>query len=252
MRNVFILFLSWIVWAADASAQYDLRNIEFLSNLTASQSGIDERSNDIWGWTDPQTEREYALLGRLSRTVFVDVTDPRNPEYLGFLPSTTGSSTWRDIKVYADHAYVVSDQNGPHGVQIFDLTRLRGVTAPTEFSPDNVYNQTRSAHNIAINEETGYAYVTDGQILDLRADPKHPVHAGFVSPGTHDSLAVIYRGDDTNYQGREIFFSFTGTVVSVFDVSDKDATSRISFLEAGRYEHQGWLSEDHNFLFVNA
>jgi hypothetical protein len=35
--------------------------------------------NDIWGWTDPQTDREYALVGRSNGTSFVDVTDPSNP-----------------------------------------------------------------------------------------------------------------------------------------------------------------------------
>jgi hypothetical protein len=59
--------------------------------------------NDIWGWTDPQTRREYALIGKTSGTSFVDVTDARNPVYLGDLPShqpvETIFSTWRDVKV---------------------------------------------------------------------------------------------------------------------------------------------------------
>ncbi len=248
MKNV---LFAWLGLVAVATAQYDLRNIEFLSNLSAADSGIQEVSNDIWGWTDTLTQREYALVGRNSRTVFVDVTDPYSPEYLGYLPSTTDSSTWRDIKVYSDHAYVVSDNNGPHGVQIFDLTRLRGITEPQTFAPDSVFTGTRSAHNIAINEETGYAYVTDGRVLDL-LDPKNPVQVGTVAAGTHDSHAVVYRGPDPNFNGSEVLFSFTGSNVEIFDVSDKADPSMLSSIGTGDYEHQGWLSVDHRYLFINS
>lgn len=248
MRNA---LLFWLFVVGIASGQIDLRNIEFLSSMSAAESGIDEISNDIWGWTDPLTLREYALVGRNSRTVFVDVTDPYTPQYLGFMPSTTDSSTWRDIKVYSDHAYVVSDNNGPHGVQIFDLTRLRGVSVPTEFAPDSRYAGTRSAHNIAINEETGYAYVSDGRILDL-LDAKNPVQVGSVAAGTHDSHAVVYRGQDATFHGSEILFSFTGSRLEIFDVSNKSAPSMVSSIDAGDYEHQGWLSVDHQHLFINS
>src|SRR5690606_20218176 len=91
--------------------------------------------NDIWGWTDPETEKEYALMGLNNGTAFVDVSDPVNPVYLGKLPTHTQSSLWRDIKVYADHAFVVSEASG-HGMQVFDLTRLRGVTSPQTFTVD--------------------------------------------------------------------------------------------------------------------
>ena len=43
--------------------------------------------------------REYALVGCVDGTSFVDVTDPQQPEVIGFLPTHSGSSLWRDIKV---------------------------------------------------------------------------------------------------------------------------------------------------------
>ncbi len=56
-------------------------------------------ANDIWGWTDPETDREYAIIGCGDGTSFVDVTDPTDTLVLGFLPTQTYSSLWRDIKV---------------------------------------------------------------------------------------------------------------------------------------------------------
>jgi choice-of-anchor B domain-containing protein len=117
--------------------------------------------NDIWGWTDSLTGREFALVGRMDGTAFVDVTDPANPVYLGQLPLHQGANPnlWRDIKVYRDHAFIVADGAGPHGMQVFDLTQLRNVRVPpVTFTETAHYDKIASAHNIAINEETGFAY----------------------------------------------------------------------------------------------
>ena len=42
-----------------------------------------EAGNDCWGWTDLTTGREYAIMGVDNGTVFIDITDPTNPLYLG-------------------------------------------------------------------------------------------------------------------------------------------------------------------------
>ena len=81
------------------------------------------------GWTDPLTGREYVLLGRSTGTSFVDISNPEQPIYLGNLPTHSVASAWRAIKVYADHAYIVSEASG-HGMQVFDLRQLRAVASP--------------------------------------------------------------------------------------------------------------------------
>ena len=73
-----------------------------------------EETADIWGWTDPETGTEYALVARMDGTAFVNLEDPANPRYLGELPPTDGTvkNLWRDIKVYAAHAFIVADGAG--------------------------------------------------------------------------------------------------------------------------------------------
>ena len=44
----------------------------------------------IWGWTDPETGRECALVGPLDGAAFVDVTDPANPVYVGRIADHQG------------------------------------------------------------------------------------------------------------------------------------------------------------------
>ncbi|WP_052666825.1 choice-of-anchor B family protein [Nitriliruptor alkaliphilus] len=133
--------------------------VDMLSHVSHAELGT-VFVNDIWGWTDPQSGKDYALVGSSTGTVFVDISDAKRPDVLGKLPtaSTFGGSSWRDIKVYADHAYVVSEHTN-HGVQVFDLTRLRDWDGTyTTYDMDAWYTGHGSAHNININEDTGFLY----------------------------------------------------------------------------------------------
>ena len=219
--------------------------------------------NDLWGWTDSTTGKEYALVGRTNGTAFIDVSNPESPIYLGNLPTHNGeTSTWRDIKVYNDHAYIVADNVPTHGLQIFDLTQLRNVESPpVTFAETNHFSGFNSAHNIVINEDTGFAYAVGGdtcagglQMVDL-SDPPNPSNAGcFSSDGyTHDAQCVVYSGPDTDHTGKEICFASNEDTVTVVDVTDKAAPvmlSRTGYLKGGEfgYTHQGWLSEDQRYF----
>ena len=145
------------------AAGYECDNVNIISFLPIKEmaGGRGARLNDIWGWTDPESGREIAIVGRSDGTAFVDLTDPYNPFMLGDLPKTPGSrsSVWRDMKVYQDHVYVVADGAGEHGVQVLDLRRLLEVRGePVTFEPDYTYDGIHSAHNIVVNEETGFGY----------------------------------------------------------------------------------------------
>jgi len=114
--------------------------------------------NDSWGWTDPDTQKEYVLMGLDDGTAFVDISEPTKPILIGKLPTETEASPWRDIKVHNNHAYIVSEA-ADHGVQVFDLTRLRNAEAKQNFTADRVLKTVPTAHNIAINPDSGYGYV---------------------------------------------------------------------------------------------
>ena len=217
--------------------------------------------NDIWGWTDPLDGKEYVLLGRTNGTAFIDISNPVSPIYLGNLNTYTVSSLWRDIKVYNNHAFIVSEAGG-HGMQVFDLTRLRNVNnPPVNFTEDAVYTGFGNAHNIVINESTARAYGVGTanfagglHILDI-SDPVNPTLIGdYAGDGyTHDAQVVSYIGPDGNYQGKEIAFCCNENTVTIVDVTDPtDATMISSVGYAGSsYTHQGWLTEDHRYFMSN-
>ena len=253
---------------------YPCRNVDLLSHVGLAELGL-SFVNDTWGWTDPETKREYALVGGTEGTVFVDITDAKRPVVLGILPAHTLDPEfpwWRDIKVYANHAFVVSEQTG-HGLQVFDLTRLRtdppGYTIYTETAH---YPNFSWSHNLAINEETGFAYAVGSStcegglhMVDIRT-PANPTFAGcFSAHGyIHDTQCVVYTGPDAEHIGREICFAANAEVhhnpppgsdpitnaLSIVDVTDKANPVVISRTEysGDGYSHQGWLTPDHQYF----
>ncbi len=253
---------------------FDCDNVDLVSFLSvgelATERGV--KMTDLWGWEDPDTGKEWVLQARTEGVAFVDISNPSYPIYVGQLLKTEGSpgAAWRDVKVYKDHAFIVADGSEAHGVQVFDLRQLRDVDPdemPVTFEETTRYTGVNSTHNIVINEATGFAYAVGnraggntcgGQLHMINIqDPANPTFAGCYSfeeaGGTHDSQCVIYEGRDTRYRGREICFNSNGSMFIIADVTDKDNPLTLATTEYPNqnYTHQGWLSEDHNYFYMN-
>jgi len=252
---------------------YPCSNVDLLSFVNLNTLGSGGDGNDIWGWRDPKYGNEYAIAAVYDGTSFVDVTDPTNPHVVGFLRTHTVGSNWRDVKVYQNHAFIVSEAAG-HGMQVFDLTLLRelerypimfgsNVTdrAPHQLQETAWYGEFGNAHNIVINEETGFAYSVGTRtcssglhIVDI-SNPQTPQFAGCYSADgyVHDAQCVIYRGPDVQYQHKEICFCYDEDTLTIVDVSDKNdilLISRTSY-KGVSYTHQGWLLKDSSHLLLN-
>lgn len=246
---------------------YPCRNVDLLSFLPRTEMGApNAQGSDIWGWTDPQTGKEYALMVFANGASFVDVSIPTAPRWLGYLPTRTGSSANRDIRVYRDWAYIVADNVGQHGMQIFDLKRLRSVTSPQTFTADGIYTGVANVHNIDINVETGFAYLVGTDfcqglyMVDLGSNPVAPRSVGCYAPSgpgalayIHDTQCVIYRGPDARYFGRELCFASNVNALTIVDVTDKSAVRQVSRTgyPGNSYAHQGWLTEDHRYFLMD-
>ena len=164
--------------------------------------------------------------------------------------------------MYNNYAFIVADNVGSHGMQVFDLTLLRNVTTPQTFSNSAHYSGVGSAHNIVINEATGYAYIVGSNqnsgglhFVNIQ-NPLAPVIGGpgFSDDGyTHDAQVVIYNGPDVAYQGKEIAFASNEDTFTIIDVDDKSDAQQISRTgyAGSSYAHQGWLTEDHQYFLMN-
>lgn len=279
IRSVIVFFLVVITFNSSYSqttpcqegmaGDFPCSNISLVAHINpqdlfAEFNGV--WANDIWGWTDPIDGKEYVIIGLPNGTTFVDISDPEFPVVLGHLDSHDGrNSMWRDIKVYQNHAFIVNEAQG-HGMQVFDLTRLRNIeSSPEMFSEDAHYDGISNAHNIVINEDTGYAFAVGANrgsvcnsgglhMINIQ-DPLNPTYAGcFDDDGyTHDAQCVTYNGTDAEHVGKEICIASNEDAITIVDVTDKENPILISTVGYGgaAYTHQGWLTEDHQYYLAN-
>ncbi len=247
------------------AGSYPCNGIDVMATIDSETlGGSVAQGSDIWGWTDTTTGKEYALVALSNSTAFVDVTDSVNPIVLGRLLTNTSSSQWRDVKVYNDYAFIVADNVGEHGMQVFDLTRLRNVTnAPETFNSDAVYTGVGSCHNIVINETEAIAYLVGcsstnggGPIFVDISDPSNPTFLGDYTAGgySHDAQVITYNGPDADYTGKQIYVGSNGNTdeVVILDVTDKTNVIPVSNFTYPQtsYAHQGWFTEDMNYFIL--
>ena len=243
------------------AGDYPCDGLDLLSVRTLDELGGGANGNDCWGWVDPNSQREFVLFGRSNGLSIVEVTDAVNPVFLAQVPTATVQSLWRDVKVFDNHAFIVSEASG-HGIQVIDLSEVPVITAgPVELTPVASYLGFGNAHNIAMNEESGFAYgigtnTAGGGLhaVDVN-DPTSPVPAGtYDGAYTHDAQVVMYKGPDADYADHEVAFCFNGSAgVAVVDVTDKTDMQLVSSFNYAQsaYTHQGWLNEDHTLVFFN-
>ena len=252
-----------------ADGQYPCKNIDMLAFIDIGTLGV-SFVNDMWGWSDPWTGREFALVGASEGTIAIDITNPRRPWIVGMLPtaSTEGGAFWRDIKVYDHHAYIISEHDN-HGMQVMDLRQLRKIKrrhAPVDLVQVAQYDEFSTSHNIVINEETGFAYVVGAdtcmgglEIIDIN-HPANPVSTGcFDQHGyVHDAQCVVYKGPDREHRRKEVCFNASANsgapffnTLSIVDVTDKSNPTSIVNKEYGSgfgYSHQGWLLPNQKYF----
>ncbi len=262
-------------------------NVDMLANLTPQQLGGPPAgscgaypnlcTNEVMGWVDPQSNKEYALIGLPNGVAFVDVTVPDAPVFIGRLPqpSGVGQSTWRTLKVYQDHVFVGSEAGG-HGIQVFDLTHLRDVVSPpVTFAHDARYTGNSNAHTIDLNEDTGFLYIAGGtqsntagcsggglHVVNIQ-NPVAPVYAGcYDSQGyTHEAQCIVYDGPDATHVGREICAMYQGggsasghdfVIVDFTNKANPTFISGGSYPDLGpEYTHQGWFTEDRRYILID-
>ena len=140
-------------------------------------------------------------------------------------------SLWADIKVYQDVAYVSNESSG--GIDIIDLANVdSGVVSLVQRLTTGGIS---SAHNIAVDETSGFLYIVAGNTnggrliaFDL-TDPRYPTFAGSQSnsPSFHDAQIITYTSGP--YAGRQICFGFAGgSGLYIVDVTNKSNMFTVS------------------------
>jgi|GEM_PF-284304 len=210
-------------------------------NMTLLQRW-DQRSDygDTWGYTDPNTGTEYALLcARNEGLSIIDITGDQAVE-VGFEPSITPEIDSKDVKVYQHYAVLINE-DGP--AQVIDLL---DPTNPQTVATIGIGSSNSGAHNCYIAGH--YLYIvgdhgTGGLTIYNIADPVNPVQAGSYQPHYYHD---IYVRNDTAYAA-----AINGQGIDILDVSDKSNIQKLAnFNYEGSGAHNVWTTEDGNYAFV--
>jgi len=241
-----ILCLVLLISTFTLSAQNDFKNLELQSNLP-----FDQTLSDIWGYTD-EDGREYALVGLRSAVAIVDITDPKDPQLISQIAGP--SSSWRDIKTYEDHAYVITDQRGD-GLHVLDLSNLPNPLDSTDhyfwspILPELDSTQLSTCHNLYIEETSGIAYLAGCNVNGggiFLVDVTNGDSLEYISALNREYSHDVYVRNDTVYSSA----IFRG-VFTIEDATDKQNTQVLAAQGTPfEFTHNTWLSDNGNVLFT--
>ncbi|MEM8602147.1 MAG: hypothetical protein AAGF99_19695, partial [Bacteroidota bacterium] len=147
---------------------------------------LDERGSygDLWGWVDPATGREYALLtARYDGLSVIDLDGPSLQE-VGFVPGLeapfVGVADAKDIKTYRQYAYLAHEFDD---ILIVDLSTPSNPQVAGQLEVQS--GDFGGSHNILVDGD--YLYVVGGRdpgglrIYHLADDPTDPPLVGQIN-----------------------------------------------------------------------
>jgi choice-of-anchor B domain-containing protein len=211
----------------------------------------DEHGNGYsacWGYTAPNG-REYAILGCQTGTAFVDITDSANIVERDFV--TGVSSGWREMKVFSNYAYVVSEGINSR-LQVINLQYL-----PDSVSLVTTFAYTNYDHTHSISQSGPYIYLNGGNntqgmannggvtAIDI-TNPTAPVKRGsWGSQYVHDCRIV----NDTIYACN--IYNPPGTI-SVINAINKDALVTVNSWQnnPNPFPHNCALPNDRRYIYT--
>ena len=259
---------------------FECQNVNLLSQLALSgMSSNPSGANDVWGFVDLNTEREYALVGLRNGMVVVDVTDPTRPREVGTIAGT--ATGWRDIKVlqtwnapagrWHAWAYITADAVADR-LMVVDLSGLpNSIRFVGSTTPD------QRAHNLAmagvdfslniplpgrdpIAIQAGTNLNQGGFRAFSLANPTNPALLsqgafGYIHDGTptvlHNPAQIAACPNATTLC--EVFADFNEDTVDLWDITRPDLPLRLASTDysTARYVHSGSWSENGRYVFAH-
>ena len=236
---------------------FDSLNVELAANITMSELDAGQDGNDCWGYTSP-SGREYAIVGTTGGTSFIEVTQPGNPQIVGYIDGP--NSLWRDVKVFDQYCYAVSE--GGEGIQIISMANID--SGSISLVNTITTGGTTATHNVALDPVSGILGRCGGgsnglRLYDLASNPSNPTYVGaWGDEYVHD--AWIHTMTTGAWSGRVIAFCCgglngggTNTGLDIIDITIPNLPVRLGGVQysGGAYCHQGCLSEDEQTFYIN-
>jgi choice-of-anchor B domain-containing protein len=224
-----------------------------------------------WGYTAPDGKR-YAIMGTAKGVLVLDLSNPASPRVVDEVDGPTNTPNpgiyWREMRVYGNHAYIVSEHtNFRGGIMILDLS---GLPASVRFVRSiTPRDGALAAHSVDIDTTRGLLYLQrlsngpihhqtmhkDGahpvgspdegsiEVWDLKPDPENPTYVtNFNShKSVHDMTAV----------GNFVYVAEgTAAGYSIWNATNPAAPTLVVRwnVAANHFAHNIWPSGDGTFV----
>ncbi|NOT37527.1 MAG: choice-of-anchor B family protein [Saprospiraceae bacterium] len=207
---------------------------------------IGELTSSVWG-LNHSSGKEIALLGTRNGLRIYDLTDPRNPTEIKFIPGN--SCVWRELKTHKDFVYVVTECGD--GVLIVDCRDINNIQFHYQIDFVNSNKDTArasSSHTIFIDEK-GYLYLSGSSAgqgyacLNLNTDPLNPELVSVYSPEYFHEVFVMR---DTIYGASLYNGEFT-----IMDIRDRKNPVLLARQKTGyNFTHSVWREENRAVIYV--
>lgn len=259
-KAVFITFIVAFTVVTAHAQGYGSYRIKFLgqwNNPDLPKSSIGQIWNDLTGYVDSISGKEYVIAGSTDSIYFFDVTDPTNIKLCDVEFGNNRGLINRDFECYQNYVYCVSDNGPPGSLQIFDLRYLPD-------SVHKVYDSNvlgRNTHSIFINRQSKRLYMCANNLIgggraaiDVLSleNPELPVWIGRLNiPQTPDgteffrTVHEIYQRNDTVYASAEWYGLW---IFDMVDLTKQRLLGVIRNYPFNGYNHNGWLSPNGKYF----
>jgi choice-of-anchor B domain-containing protein len=197
----------------------------------------DGRGNDYgacWGWTNPQTGREYGLICARNAGVSIVDLDTLPLTEVGFIPGASSGVDVKEVRCWKNIAVVISEGASTQIVDISD-----------PYNPDVLSTITGGRHCCMVDSH--FVYLSGGPPGGLAIwsieNPSSPVLMDQYNPYYYHDYAI--------YNDTVAAFAIYGEGIDLLDVTDKTDIQLIGhFNYANSGAHNGAFSNDGNHLFI--
>jgi choice-of-anchor B domain-containing protein len=258
-----------------SASKYHCKQVVLQARVPLSRfPGKPASASSLWGYADPDDNREYAILGLRNGTGIVEVTDPTKPRVVGHIRGVP--SLWREVKVYSvlndvtkkwdAYAYVATEgRNG--GLQIIDLSELPNRVSLAAKDTDISTSHTLFISNLdyatgkKLQGKVPRLYVNGsdraGLLVFSLTNPKNPQVIGqYNETYVHDSYGETFKGSRSSQCAPgnspcQILFAWTGGDFRILDVTNPKSIQvlgTLAYPDLG-YAHSGWISLNKKFVF---
>lgn len=254
-----LLFILISFWAFFSQAQNAFR-MTLLSNWNnPNLNKVDTINiwNDLIGYYDSLTQKEYIIAGSTDSIYFFDITIPTQIKLLDVEYGSVKGVINRDYEIYKHYVYCVADQNRS-SMQIYDL----------QYLPDSVHKVYEDSalaintHSIFIEAKSKrlymcsnkYANWANGNIkesaMDIISleDPEKPEFlAKLYVPIRSNGEAAFRWVHESHVRNDTAYLSCGYSGLYIYDLRDLNNQqiigSIVNYPSSG-YNHSSWLSKD--------